>query len=160
MKKIKLTQNQYALVDDEDFEMVSKYKWYYNKGYARRVFGKRPNRKWIFMHRFIMNPIKKVFLDHINGVGIDNRKSNLRFATNSENMRNRKIHKNNTSGHKGVYWDKEKNKWRVTIKCNNKKFYFGYFTNVLDASKAYNQGAKTLFREFARLNNLPPEFSL
>lgn len=89
-------------------------------------------------------------LDHINGVGSDNRWSNLREATRQQNSRNRKIHKNNKSGIKGVYWDKSNKTWIAEVAVRGKNIRFGRFKTKEEASKAYEQGALKHFGEFMR----------
>jgi len=81
-------------------------------------------------------------LDHINLERDDNRISNLRDVSDSENKQNQKMYKTNTSGYKGVHWSKYDNKWRASICHNYKNHYLGTFDNPLDASKAYLEGAK------------------
>ena len=76
MKKIKLTQGKYAIVDDEDFAYLNQWRWYYHNNYAVHT---NKNKSRIYMHRFILNTPKKMFSDHINGNGLDNRRSNLRI---------------------------------------------------------------------------------
>ena len=91
-------------------------------------------------------------LDHINRVKDDNRWINLRLATNNQNQHNREPY--SSSGFKGVYWDKSRNKWKVSIMVNNKFRWVGRFDNVEDAAKAYNSAAKKHHKEFAILNEI------
>lgn len=88
------------------------------------------------------------FIDHINRDPADNRFSNLRKASYTENNRNRSMARNNTSGYKGVNWHKYKNKWRAEIKVNNKAITLGYFDNALDAHCAYIQASKKYHKQF------------
>jgi hypothetical protein len=91
MKRIKLTQGKYALVDDEDFEKLNKHKWYFHQGYVHRnsktFFGKR---KVISLHRAIMNYPKNKQIDHIDGNGLNCQKYNMRICTNNQNGKNQK----------------------------------------------------------------------
>ncbi len=159
MKKIKLTQNQFALVDNEDYEKVNQYKWHigYNKKsrtfYAlRSQYNKKEKRDiTIRMHRFIVNAKKGEMVDHKKHNGLDNRKSNLRIVNNSQNQMNKRRHKNSTSKYKGVYRF-NKNKWRALIACNKIKHHIGLFINEIEAAKAYNKKAIELFGEYAYLN--------
>lgn len=111
MKKIPLTKGQVALVDDEDYEMVSRYKWYtqdINKTlYAQRMIVTKGTGKRVtmFMHRLIMNTPQGMDTDHIDRNGLNNQKSNLRICTRTQNLLNRGMLKSNTSGYKGVYLD-------------------------------------------------------
>jgi hypothetical protein len=119
------------------------------KGYVRlQIKGYR-----ILAHRvawyFIYGSWPKKQIDHINGVKSDNRASNLRQATNSQNQANRGKNKNNTSGHKGVTWAKDRNKWRAHAGMGGKKYYLGSFDRIEDAVQAARAGAKRLFGEFS-----------
>lgn len=127
MKKIKLTQNKYALVDNEEFEYLNQWKWHYhNLGYAVRGRG-------IYMHKVINNTPKGFETDHINRNKLDNRKQNLRTVTQTQNRYNIGLQKNNTSGYKGVLWNKDRNNWMAYIYKNTKRIYLGSFSNINDA---------------------------
>lgn len=113
-KEIPLTQGRVALVDDEDFDRLSKHKWHYHKtGYARRGEGGRKNHRKIYMHREVMNAPDDMEVDHGKGGTLDNRKSNLRVCTHKENSRNRVTHKLNSSVYKGVSWNKRDKRWHA-----------------------------------------------
>jgi hypothetical protein len=152
MKKIQLTQNKVAIVDDEDYVELNKYNWYTNKSintcYARRKVKKELNKTTILMHRQIMNPPDNMLIDHINGNGLDNRKENLRICTRSQNNFNIIIPKHNTSGIKGVSFDKSKNKYIANIRVNNTTRHLGAFANKLEAKDAYTKAAKKYHKEF------------
>ena len=109
MRKIKLTQGQYALVDDEDYDRLSKYKWYITakRGYAVRRIGY--DGPLVYMHISVWHHYNGRFpkdrmLDHKNTNTLDNRMKNLRLATQGQNLMNRGKQKNNKSGYKGVNW--------------------------------------------------------
>jgi hypothetical protein len=151
MKEIKLTKNQVAIVDDDQFDTVSQFKWYCGKdGYAKRS----QNKKIVFMHRVIMSPDNNKLVDHINGDTLDNRKTNLRYCNNQQNNYNRGPMSHNISGYKGVSWRKSNQKWYAQIKHNAKTKYIGYFKTKEEAAIAYNNVASKLFGEFARLNKI------
>ena len=150
MKKIPLTQGKFALVDDEDYTELSKYKWYATKG--RNTFYAKNARMGRIMHRHILNPPRYKDTDHIDGNGLNNQKINLRLATRSENGGNRRLGSNNTSGFKGVHWAKDYRKWKVRIKINRKDIYLGRFSSREEAVLKYNDAAKKYFGIFARLN--------
>lgn len=160
MKKIDISTkkypNKFALVDNEDFEYLNQFKWYYdNSGkYAmRRFYYKDKKSKIISMHRFIMKPPKDKLIDHKNMDGLDNRKSNLRICGKRENAINTALRKNNKSGYTGVHHNtKSTPPWRVNLKENGKQVCVGYFYDVKEAAKAYNEKAKELYGEYARLN--------
>jgi hypothetical protein len=156
MKRIPLTQGKYAIVDDEDFEWLNKWKWcaLINKytWYACRWIQIEKNRgKIIFMHRLIMNTPEGMHTDHKNHKGYDNRKYNLRICTQTQNLQNRAIQKGH-SRYKGLYLNENRSKWRGQIRCNGKKHCLGTFKNEIDAAKAYDKKAIELFGEFANTN--------
>lgn len=158
MKKIPLTQGFIALVDDEDFEVLSKYKWFFtlkkDGRCASEGWAGNPKKR-VYMHRFIMNLYdNSLCVDHINGDTLDNRRENLRICTHSQNMRNRRPSAKSTSGFKGVNWNKNSNKWEVRIKKDGKSIGVGYFNCLISAAKAYNEAAKKHHGEFARLNEI------
>ena len=88
--------------------------------------------------------------DHINNNAIDNSLKNIREATISENCRNSKLRKNNTSGIKGISWDKKRKKWEVKLYVNYKKIHIGYFLSLEDAKEAISQARKKFHGEFGR----------
>lgn len=151
MRLIQLTQGKFAKVDDADYELVSQHNWHYNShGYAYRYAGGgRKNRKRQAMHQ-LLGGYKLV--DHENGDGLDNRRSNLRPANKSLNAANSKIRSDNTSGYKGVY----KSAWGyyAQVQKDEKVHHLGTFKTIKEAARAYNQKAKELFGEYARLNNV------
>jgi len=143
-----------AIVDKE-FDYLAKYKWRIaNKWYAGTWMMIDGKKTFILMHRLVLGCGCSSSTDHINGNGLDNRKVNLRACKNSENLRNRKIHKNNKCGFKGVYWEEERKLWVVSLRLNNKHIFAGRFKDIRDAARAYNNKAVELFGEFARLNVL------
>ena len=153
MKEIQLTHGRIALVDDILFAEFSKLKWSFHQGYAKRNFPKKTGGRVLMgMHRFIMNAQKGQEVDHIDGNRLNNQRSNLRICSHSQNQMNRAMAANNTSGFKGVVWDKNVNKWRSEIKINKIKKCSGYFVDKKDAAVAYNNAARKYFGEFARLN--------
>jgi len=141
MQKIHLTQGKIALVDDEDFEWLNKWKWYFHKtGYATTNGGK------IFMHRLINNTPQGLHTDHINRKKLDNRRSNLRSVTPGQNSMNTELRKNNTSGYRGVTWHGiGKGYWRAILTVNDKPIHLGLFTSKIDAAKAYNNAVYKYF---------------
>lgn len=153
-KQIELTQGKFALVDDEDYDWLVQWNWYYDSGYAMRsakgCHGTR--RPKIRMHREIISVSRELSVDHINGNKLDNRRCNLRACTQSENKRNRGKSKNNTSGYKGVHFYSPKKPWTVSIRVNNKQIFLGNFADPVDAAKAYDRAAIKYHGEFAKLN--------
>ena len=147
-----LSQGKFALVSPEDYEFIMKWKWCFNGKYAVRIDG----RKTVWMHRVIAErmglKIDDKEVDHRNHNGIDNRRENLRSATHADNQHNRPLSKRNTSGFKGVSWNKHRKKWVAHIKFNRKKIHLGYFTNKRKAAREYNRAAIKYFGKFAYLN--------
>jgi len=153
MKKIQITQGKTILVDDEDFEILSQWKWSLSNGYAtrrlKRLNGKQRDQK---MHRFLMGEPKGKQIDHINGNKLDNRKSNLRICSIRQNRYNMPQRSDNKSGYKGVYWCNQAKKWIARIRFENRLYYLGRFTDPKLAAFAYDKAALKFFKEFAFLN--------
>jgi hypothetical protein len=105
---------------------------------------------WLYM----MGKWPKNQIDHINGIRDDNRFCNLREATGTENQGNKKLNKNNTSGYRGVSWNKNSKKWESRLKVNDKRIYLGSFNSKKEAALAYNRAALEYFGEFAYLNEI------
>jgi hypothetical protein len=101
---------------------------------------------WLYTHR--RWPTEEI--DHINGVRSDNRLVNLREATPSQNQANKAMRRDNTSGAKGVTWDKSRSDWIAAIHVNGSRKYLGRFSSVEEASAAYAVAASHHFGEFAR----------
>lgn len=157
MKEIKLTQGKVALVDDEDFEFLNNHKWCAAKGentfYATRMEPGNP-RTFILMHQQILGFPKEV--DHKDGDGLNNKRSNLRACTRSQNHMNRRPKIGCSSRFKGVSFNEKCriHPWRVMIMVNYKRIYIGFYATEKEAALAYNQKAIELFGEFARLNEI------
>lgn len=149
---IPLTRGKFAIVDAEDYEELSKYKWCATDGggtwYAVRAVGKER----IKMHRWILNAPPDLLVDHIDRNGLHNRRSNIRLATYGENCQNQKRTANNTSEYKGVHWHKWQKKWAAAIRADNKRHHLGYFRDEIEAAKAYDRAARKYHGQFAHLN--------
>lgn len=102
--------------------------------------------------RLILNLSDKLFVDHINGDHLDNRKCNLRISTVKENSRNARIRNDNTSGFKGVSFFRRRGKYRAYINIDQKQKHLGYFNNPEEAARAYDKAARFFFGEYACLN--------
>lgn len=154
-KTVRLTQGKVAIVDDEDYEELSKYGWYASDihgWYATRTVTVGGKQKTIFMHRQILESPKGKDIDHINHDGLDNRRENLRICTRSQNKKNGLKYRNNTSGLNGVCWVQKAKKWQAQIKKDGKNIYLGYFNDKDQAGHAVDKKVKELFGEFAVLN--------
>lgn len=160
MKQIPLTQGKFALVDDEDFDrLVAMGKWYIKKDscnfYAVRTIKINGKRMQLPMHRAILcMKFGGLVVDHIDGDGLNNRKINLRICTHAENMRNVKKPTSNTSGYKGVTFNKRLNKFVAQIGVSGKKIHIGCFENAVSAAVAYNLCAEKYFNSFAAKNSV------
>ena len=159
MKQIPLTKGRFALVDNNSFNYISKFKWYFGPdGYARRsqyigLKNGNPIVKTIRMHHLIVKKPDGFVIDHIDGDRLNNTRSNLRVATRSQNNMNR-ISLNGSSKYKGVTWNKKSKKWQAQIWMNNKCKVLGQFLNEKEAAKVYNQTAVKYQGKFARLNEV------
>jgi hypothetical protein len=163
MKEIPLTQGKVALVDDEDYPLMSLHKWHVSKGnghtfYARSEARKNGIRRRFSMHREIMGISKdhSKIIDHINHNTLDNRKVNLRIATYSENQANRNgIQKNNTSGFLGVKFDKRTGHWYGEVRFNKQKFQTVRSRNKSEVIIARDALAAKIHGTFATLTHKP-----
>lgn len=158
MKQIPLTQGKFALVDNEDFEWLNQFKWCYDHGYAKRgiKIKNTKNTKTIFMHRLILNPPPDKFTDHIDRNKLNNQRNNLRICTQTENNQNNPKQKTNTSGYKGITWEKQRKKWIAQIRHKNKRLKIGRFNTKEEAALAYNKAAAKLHGKFANINIIKP----
>jgi hypothetical protein len=159
MREIQLTQGLFSLVDDDDYQKLSSYNWSANcLGGRYYAVARLPGKKGVtvLLHRFLLSADSGAYIDHINGDTLDNRRSNLRACTNSQNSRNsRKLATKKTSSkYKGVCLPKRSKKWLAYITVDRRRINLGSFTTEVEAAKAYNEAAVKLFGEFARLNDV------
>lgn len=140
-----------ALVDDEDYEYLSQHKWYaaFKNGtwYAKRGIWVDGKTKCEFMHRVIMNAPIGLLVDHKDGNGLNNQKTNIRLCTALQNARNKKPLRKFKGTKKNICGNFE-----ARIKVNGKLIQLGIFKNEIDAAITYNNAAIKYFGEFARLN--------
>ena len=156
-----IIQGQVVLIDDFDYDLVRSIDWHIKRG-TRDITRYVIARKCRLIHRVLMGllPKDKIHVDHINGNGLDNRRSNLRFATQEQNSRNRRIQKFRagipvTSKYKGVHKHRrDGDLYRSCIYVSKKRVHLGYYKNELDAAKAYNSAAVLYYGEFAKLNQV------
>jgi len=157
-RRIKLTQGRYAIVDPEDFERLNQYKWHCTHyGYATRAVpdtsGKGRRQAAVYMHNVVCPAPEGMITDHINRNPLDNRKANLRPATQRQNVWNRKFaRKGARTRYNGIRWDKNRRKWQVRLAISGKRESFGYYADEVEAAKAYDRVAKQHRGEFAVLN--------
>lgn len=147
--KIRLTKGKYSLIDKDDLPKVNHKSWcYHSAGYACR---RSNDGKIELLHRVIMNAPKGMYVDHINNEKLDNRKSNLKIVTNSENL-SRSVPK---KGIKGVDFHKQMKMWRARLHYHGKEISIGLFTTKKQALIAYNKAAKQCWGEHAWQNPIP-----
>lgn len=162
MKTIPLNHGRVTVVDDEDFELLSQHKWFAHRGnnrhtwyacrgvYFRDAQGIR-RRQTQLMHRVILAAPDGVLVDHQDGDGLNNRRENIRLATDAQNSSNRHL-PIGTSKFLGVCWNKKSSKWQASIKKHDRSTYLGMFEKEEDAARAYDAAATRIHGEFACLN--------
>lgn len=143
----------FALVDDCDYEALSPFKWYISpKGYVTRHVPGGRGRGTVYMHRQITDAPKGKIVDHKDGDGTNNTRTNIRVTTQSRNVQNARPRKNKISRYKGVAWSEQR--WHARIQIDRRQIGLGYFTTQRAAAFAYNEAATKLFGEFAWLNEI------
>lgn len=158
---VELTRGLFSVIDASDAPLVGQKCWHAapcrGKFYARAHFFQPDGRDetWC-LQRFLLNPPKGFVVDHINGDMLDNRRANLRLATNAENARNVAMRASNTSGFKGVTWHKNSQTWRAQIKIDKKHVSLGAFNDPLEAHKAYCLAAAEIHGQFANFGSFQP----
>ena len=155
-KLIPLTQGKAVLVDDRDYERLAEFKWFaVNVDSSGKHWYAKSKALNCYMHRLIVHAPEGMYVDHINGDGLDNRTENLRICTNRQNCMNAKKRMNATSRYKGVHYHSQSKRWRAQIRIDKRKVYLGCFAAERDAAKAYNEAARKHFGEYAALNLIP-----
>lgn len=159
MRKIKLTQGKFCVVDDKFYQELIKYKWHTDNKNRKTDYANNRYTINMRMHRYIMKlagyNIENKYVDHINGNGLDNRLENLRLTDKRGNNSNVSKRKNNTTGYKGVVKDnRHDNIFYSRISVDGRCKHLGTFHNKQDAAKAYNEAAIKYYGEFANLNNV------
>lgn len=160
MREIPLTRGRATLVDDHNFDWLNHYCWYAMRA-GERWYAVRKRRlhtgeqRNVFMHREIVRRVGLVIpegseVDHWDTDGLHNWELNLRVATRSQNMQNRRKWSGCSSRFKGVVWDKTC--WRVRITIDGTQRTIGFFNEEIDAALAYDRAAQLAFGVFARLN--------
>jgi AP2 domain len=156
---IPLTRGQHTIIDAEDYELVSQYKWYAalsksGKFYAvRGVYEARNPRKQtrIALHQFLLGIRGRAAIgDHKSGDSLDNRRFNLRVVNFTQNAMNARISTRNKTGYRGVTFIQ--NRYRVNIAAYGKQIFVGGFDNPIDAARAYDRAAQKIHGEYAKLN--------
>jgi hypothetical protein len=155
MKIIELTQGRHAIVDDEDYLLISEFKWHVRNGYVATNLRIKERQVPLYLHRLLLGliPGDGMEADHRSGDHFDNRRENLRIATPAQNQYNQQIQiRLKSSRFKGVHWNRKSKAWRVQIRFKGKQIRIGYFPREDAAAHAYDEVAMKLFGEFAKLN--------
>jgi hypothetical protein len=163
VKELELSQGKVALLDAEDFEWLSQWKWSARRHHRRTLWyavrgvqladGRHTT---VQLHRQILDAPVHLQVDHIDGNGLNNRRGNLRLATAAQNARNRRVI-SGTSGFKGVHFHKRDRRWRADIEVDRKTVCLGYFHTPEEAADAYDAAALEHFGEFACTNEMIAE---
>lgn len=152
---VPLTQGYFSLIDSDDIEKVEKHNWHCLLKHGKTPYahtGTASSTYKLALHALILAVDEGFTVDHKNADRtLDNRKINLRPATLSQQQHNKKKQSNNTSGYKGVFWDKRQNKWSASICINRKIKYLGSSHNIMDMVEKRRIATEELHREFARL---------
>ena len=158
---IPLTRGYEAVIDASDIHLVDGVHWhacpdFRRDGTIRAVYAIRTDRtspkpRSVSLHRVIAGTPPGFETDHIDGDGLNNRKANLRIATNVHNQHNQRLQSNNSSGVKGVSWHKATNKWAAHIGIARRRKHLGLFSNLDDAAAAYARASAELHGEFGRV---------
>ena len=149
---VPLNAGAIAIVDAIDVDLVRPFNWTFNRAYAmaHEVRGRT-----MYMHRLIAGIHgvgRRIVVDHVNGDGLDNRRANLRICSQAENGRNMSTSRPHSSRFKGVSWYANYQKWEAYGHLGGRKVRLGYFTDEVDAGRAYDAFAREHYGEFARLN--------
>lgn len=161
---------RFAKISPQDAELIIRHRWTVQSSVKAIYFAKSQKREQrythyahartqrdgklvrVSMHRLIMNPPDGVFVDHINGDGLDNRRENLRLVTRQQNMANSRKRHVGQSKYKGVSQARNSPRWRACIVVNKKQIHIGTFDDELDAARAYDRKAVELYGEHAFTN--------
>lgn len=157
--KIPVGGGRFALIDEADFGLVCAFTWRINSGFGYAVTRRprcRATGEKVYMHRLIVGARPHEHIDHANGDTLDNRRSNLRVCTQSQNLCNRGRTRANRSGFKGVRCKTDRGRrsspWQANIRLDGRQTHLGYFATAEDAARAYDTAALKHYGEFARLN--------
>lgn len=163
MKNLILSDGSITIVDEDIFEQVNKYKWrlfgnYVGRKYYSHSENGKSKYKLMYLHRLIMDTPKGMETDHINRNPLDNRRTNLRICTTSQNHANRPSKKGSVSKYKGVRHippsSRAKKEWIAELRINNKTVYLGNYKTEIEAALAYDDKAIEIFGEYALVNRV------
>lgn len=152
---VPLTKGYEAVIDAADVPLVGQYNWCAavkpHTVYARRTDGSTGKERTVLLHRVLMGEPDGLEVDHRDGDGLNNRRDNLRVATNAQNQHNQRTRNDNSSGFKGVSWYGRGKKWQVRIKLNGKQRHIGYHATPEEAHAAYAAASERLHGDFGRI---------
>lgn len=153
---VPLTKGHLAIIDSADVNLIVSYHWhakekFFSDGRLKCVYAvSRYRNKSTYLHRIILDCQDGLLVDHIDGDGLNNKRSNLRIATHSENSRNQRYRTDNKSGVKGVAFHKDTGKWQAFIRVGNKQRHLGLFANKENAAIARASASSMHYGEFKR----------
>lgn len=143
--RIPVGRDKYALVDEEDFAYLCRWKWKFHvAGYAVRSGWRNGKFVNVYMHREVIRPPDGAEVDHVNQEKLDNRRANLRPVTRSQNMHNRPGRPNRTSGRRGVSWHKPSGKWWARLQVGGIFHDLGLYDSIDEAGRAYDEARSRL----------------
>ena len=165
-RTILLTQGKVAVVDDSDYDAVSRFRWYTVKCknilYAKTgcsyasTYPNGHRKRWqahMYLHRFILHPPRGLVIDHVNSNPLDCRRCNMRVCTQAQNTYHRRKTKRLTrSQYIGIKWHSRDCVWETRIDCEYHSYYLGRSRSEIEAAKLYDKGACEVHGEFAELN--------
>ncbi len=158
MIRVPLTRGLFVVIDDADLPLLGDRRWVAMRSddrfyAAQRELGRRTDpRHFVLLHRFLLSAPKGAWVDHINGDSLDCRRTNLRFATPSQNAANGRAHKDGSSRFKGVSLVRKTGKWKAQIRIPTGTRSLGQFESETEAAVVYDQAARQRYGEFARPN--------
>lgn len=148
MKIIPVGLRHQTIVDDSDFTLLNQFAWYVKESHKKVLYAVTGRKKVVCLHNLILLPPDGFEVDHIDGNGLNNIRSNLRLATRAQQCQNRGMFKNNSTGVKGV--TQCGSKWRARILANHKSISLGTFGTKEEAAEAYRQAAIKYHGEYSR----------
>jgi hypothetical protein len=150
---VELTKGKWAVIDAADAAEVGRFNWYAAKGQNTFYAHRKPKSGVVSLHRMIATRMGLTMteeVDHENGNGLDCRRSNLRDATRLQNRRNARLRSDNTSGFKGVFWEKQRQKWHAKLQGDNRRsVHVGFFASKEEAAVAVRAARLRLHGDFA-----------
>lgn len=145
--KIYLSKGRFAAIDDEDFPLIAHLKFHASeRRFGRYYAAAKIKGKNVYLHRILMQPAKGQVVDHIDGDGLNNKRSNLRICTQSQNVANSRSRSGKLKG----IWQIHNGRWTAQVAKDGKRYHLGYFSTPDEAFEAYKLAAKRLHGEFTR----------